>query len=41
MRQRKLDDETSRRMKETFPERFRKRAETMNLPRSATETTWV
>jgi cation diffusion facilitator CzcD-associated flavoprotein CzcO len=28
MRQKKLDDETSRRMKETFPERFRKRAET-------------
>ena len=28
MRQRKLDDETNRRMKETFPERFRKRAET-------------
>jgi cation diffusion facilitator CzcD-associated flavoprotein CzcO len=24
MRQRKLDDETNRRMKETFPERFRK-----------------
>ncbi len=28
MRQRKLDDETNRRMKETFPERFHKRAET-------------
>jgi cyclohexanone monooxygenase len=28
MRQRKLDDETNRRMKETFPERFLKRAET-------------
>jgi cation diffusion facilitator CzcD-associated flavoprotein CzcO len=28
MRQRKLDDETNRLMKETFPERFRKRAET-------------
>ncbi len=28
MRQRKLDDETNRQMKETFPERFRKRAET-------------
>jgi cation diffusion facilitator CzcD-associated flavoprotein CzcO len=28
MRQRKLDDETNRRMKETVPERFRKRAET-------------
>src|ERR1700686_1816398 len=28
MRQRKLDGETNRRMKETFPERFRKRAET-------------
>ena len=28
MRQRKLDDETNRRMKETFPTRFRKRAET-------------
>jgi cation diffusion facilitator CzcD-associated flavoprotein CzcO len=28
MRQQKLDDETSRRMKETFPERFRRRAET-------------
>jgi cyclohexanone monooxygenase len=28
MRQRKLDDETNRRMKETFPDRFRKRAET-------------
>jgi cation diffusion facilitator CzcD-associated flavoprotein CzcO len=28
MRQRKLDDETNRRMKETFPERFRKRTET-------------
>jgi cation diffusion facilitator CzcD-associated flavoprotein CzcO len=28
MRQRKLDDEAKRRMKETFPQRFRKRAET-------------
>src|SRR5205807_4966005 len=28
MRQRKLDDETNRRMKETFPGRFLKRAET-------------
>ncbi len=28
MRQRKLDDEAKRRMKETFPERFRKRAQT-------------
>ena len=28
MRQRKLDDEAKRRMKETFPRRFRKRAET-------------
>jgi cyclohexanone monooxygenase len=28
MRQRKLDNETNRRMKETFPERFLKRAET-------------
>jgi cation diffusion facilitator CzcD-associated flavoprotein CzcO len=28
MRQRRLDDEAKRRMKETFPERFRKRAET-------------
>ena len=28
MRQRKLDNETNRRMKETFPERFRKRADT-------------
>ena len=28
MRQRMLDDETNRRMKESFPERFRKRAET-------------
>jgi cation diffusion facilitator CzcD-associated flavoprotein CzcO len=28
MRQQKLDDEAKRRMKETFPQRFRKRAET-------------
>jgi hypothetical protein len=28
MRQKKLDDETSRQMKETFPGRFRKRTET-------------
>src|SRR4029077_9762399 len=28
MRQRRLDDETKRRMKETFPERFLKRAQT-------------
>jgi hypothetical protein len=28
MQQRKLDDETNRRMREAFPGRFRKRAET-------------
>ena len=43
MQQRKLDDETNRRMKETFPERFRKRAETFSgadydfIPKSALE----
>jgi cation diffusion facilitator CzcD-associated flavoprotein CzcO len=41
MQQRQLDDETKRRMKEIFPERFRKRAETFSgldydfIPKSA------